>query len=146
MHRPTSGTCEHCATRFAYDLFHAGFSELAYAYCDRCGQTALLDGWSPRVPPEARMTWHQGIGPEVEPLLEPCRCGGRFRAGAAPRCPSCRDTLSAAAAASWIERNAAGTRAGWRWQRSWTGLYCIVIDGRSEKDPWRSPVPPAAEG
>ena len=145
MHHSTSGTCEHCAATFAYDLFHCGFSELAYAYCDRCGQTALLDGWSPMVPPEARATWHQAISPGLEPLLAPCPCGGRFRADAAPRCPNCGQPLSAVAAAEWLELNAAGANVGWRWQRNWTGLYCIVLDGRSVKDPWRSSAHPGAE-
>jgi hypothetical protein len=145
MHPSTSGTCEHCAARFAYDVFHAGFSELAYAYCERCGQTALFDGWSPKVPPTARTSRHQAISPGLEPLVAPCACGGRFLANASPRCPSCGEALSADAAAEWIELNAEGTKRGWRWQRSWTGLYCIVIDGRSVKDPWLPATFPAAE-
>ena len=145
MHRSTSGTCQHCAATFAYDLLHCGFSELAYAYCEGCGMTALFDGWSPQVPPTALVAWHQAIGPELEPLLEPCPCGGRFRANAAPRCPSCGEALSADAAAKWIEANAEGTKVGWQWQRNWTGLYCIVVAGRAVKDPWRSSALPAAE-
>jgi hypothetical protein len=145
MQRSIQGTCDHCSAPFAYELLHAGFSELAYAYCDRCGQTALLDGWSPKVPPEALAAWHQAISPSLEPLLAACACGGRFRADASPRCPSCGKALSAAAAADWIEANAEGTKVGWRWQRSWTGLYCIVINGRSVKDPWLPSGVPAAE-
>lgn len=43
--RPAVGECERCRSTFAYDLIHNGFADTAYAYCDRCGMTALLSGW-----------------------------------------------------------------------------------------------------
>lgn len=27
-------------------------------------------------------------------------------------------------------------QAGWQWQRSWKGLYAIVVDDRHVADPW----------
>jgi hypothetical protein len=39
-------------------------------------------------------------------------------------------------AAEWLERNAPGTAMGWRWQRSWRGLYCIIIEDRVVHDNW----------
>jgi hypothetical protein len=35
-----------------------------------------------------------------------------------------------------IVRKLAVARA-WKWQRSWSSPYCIVIEGESAKDPWR---------
>jgi len=40
------------------------------------------------------------------------------------------EALSAVTATSYIESNAPGTKKGWRWQRNWSGLYGIVIEGR----------------
>jgi hypothetical protein len=45
--------------------------------------------------------------------------------------------LSPEAATGWIEANAAGTAKGWNWQRTWSGTYSIVIEGRMVKDNWR---------
>jgi len=45
--------------------------------------------------------------------------------------------LSAAAAATWIERDATGTDAGWKWQRNWSDLYAIVVEDRVMHNPWR---------
>lgn len=131
-----TGTCETCGDSFSYDLFHTGFGDSAYAYCGRCGCTALISDYLPR-PPGVPITFHQCITKEVEPYLTDCPCGGRFHAGAAPRCPSCDALLSADAAAAYIEANAPGTATGWTWQRDWVGVYCIVIDGKLARDPWR---------
>ena len=136
------GTCEKCAGQFRYQIIHNGFSDTAYAYCDRCGCTAIISGWSPR-PADAPFKVHQSISADVEPFLKPCSCGGHFRAGAAPRCPECNSALSADAATSYIEVNAPGTAKGWRWQRDWVGVYCIVVDGRRMDDPWRPELLPS---
>lgn len=37
-----NGTCEECGRDFPYYLVHNGFNDSAYAYCEDCGQTALL--------------------------------------------------------------------------------------------------------
>ena len=129
------GGCEHCRQTFSYSLCHCGFSDCCYAYCENCGSTALLDMWNPMVkklPPV--FPWQQEIKKESEPFILPCRCGGNFRAGACPRCPRCNESISAAFATEFIERNAAGTKKGWRWQRSWHGTYCIVIEDKVVND------------
>jgi hypothetical protein len=130
------GDCEHCKKQFGYYLIHNGFNDSAYAYCDTCGFTALMDGW--KVPKDIHMVPHQSITPEVEPHLARCQCGGSFRVGASPRCPACRQPLSPVHAADYIERQAEGTKKGWRWQRAWTGLYCIIIDDRVVHDIWKT--------
>jgi hypothetical protein len=53
------------------------------------------------------------------------------------RCPHCWQTLSAQAAADYIEMNAPGTKKGWQWQRNWCGTYCIVIENRVVNDNFR---------
>lgn len=131
------GSCEHCAQSFEYMLVHNGFNESAYAYCDHCGQTALLDGW--KVPPSIKITAQRPLESIAEHLLQPCPCGGSFKGNAVPRCPKCRQVLSAEVATEWIEAQAPGTKKGWRWQRNWHGIYCIVIDGRLVRDNWRPP-------
>ena len=132
-----TGTCEQCHASFGYYLIHNGFNDTAFAYCDRCGLTAFVGGWDDRSKPtEAPLRIHGPITRDMEPWLEVCECGGHFRSDAAPRCPECQRPLSAAAAASWIERNAAGTKGGWRWQRHWNGVYCVVINGRKVTNNW----------
>jgi len=97
----------------------------------------MFDRWSP-IPEGVLLRCHQGIEQSIEPYLDSCECGGRFRANASPRCPHCNNNLSAAAATTWIEANAPGTAGGWRWDQCWTGLYCIIIEGRERRDPWKS--------
>ena len=139
QHQRAIGNCEHCQKQFAYSLVHNGFNDSSYAYCDACGMTALLDGW--KVPADIRLSLHQSIMPEIEPLLVPCECGGTFRTEASPRCPNCRETLSAVRAADYIEPQAEGTKKGWRWQRAWKGLYCIIIEDRVVRDVWKASNP-----
>lgn len=131
-----TGHCEHCKKAFGYYLIHNGFNESSYAYCDSCGTTLLLDGW--RTPKRVQMLLHQNISPEIEALLEPCKCGGTFKTGASPRCPYCKELLSPTQAASYIEAQAEGAKKGWRWQRSWSGLYCIIIEDNVAHDLWKN--------
>jgi hypothetical protein len=134
----STGICESCRQSFHYSLVHNGFGDTAYAYCDRCGTTALVSGWDKGVPPAANLKVHGPINPEAEALLMPCECGGAFRSDASPRCPHCVRPLSAEVATAYIEDNAPGTAIGWRWQRSWRGLYAMVVEGKSTKGNWRS--------
>lgn len=132
------GVCDHCGKTFAYHLVHNGFNESCYAYCSSCGMTAVIDtGYEDR----KGLPRHRAITEGAEDLLSPCSCGGTFRPGASPRCPHCQQTLSAEKAAEWIEEDAPGAVKGWRWQRNWDGLYAIVIDRRSVRNPFL-PVPP----
>lgn len=145
-HEGDTGQCPLCTLAFHYRLVHNGFNDSAYAYCDRCGMTALLSGWSEDIPRAAHLQVHQRIGVGVEPFLAPCTCGGHFRAEAMPRCPYCQGILDPRAATAFIEANAPGTLAGWRWQQSWDGLYAIIINDRVVSDPWiRTPTAGEAE-
>jgi hypothetical protein len=137
--RDGTGSCDRCSGSFEYMIIHNGFNDTAYAYCDQCGMTTFVGGMSDsNKPPDAPLRIHEPILIETEPWLLPCECGGRFRREAAPRCPSCNDRLSAESATEYIEKNAAGAKKGWRWQRSWSGMYCIVVNGRMTENNWRS--------
>jgi hypothetical protein len=35
-----------------------------------------------------------------------------------------------------IEADAPGTAKGWRWQRNWTGLYCVILADGVVHDNW----------
>jgi hypothetical protein len=45
--------------------------------------------------------------------------------------------LSAELGASYIEKNAPGTQKGWRWQRNWSGNYCMVVEDRKVENNFR---------
>lgn len=132
-----TGRCEHCGARFTYALVHNGFNDSAFAYCDACGQTAMLGAWFEGIPEDAHFKAHGPISSECERWLAPCECGGSFKGDASPRCPRCRRELSASAARNWIEANAPGTEKGWSWQGKWSGLYSIIIEGHVANDNWR---------
>ncbi len=138
MARENIGTCESCDQSFAFQLIHNGFNDSAFAYCDQCGSTALLDGWNEGIPESVEFKVHGPVNPTAEALLQPCSCGGRFLASASPRCPHCSAPLSAEEARSYIEASAPGAQEGWRWQGNWDGMYCIIIEDRLVKDNWAS--------
>jgi hypothetical protein len=137
MARDDIGTCDSCSSYFSYQLIHNGFNDTAFAYCDRCGCTAFLNGYCKAVPSAAKLTIGGPVNIEAEALLAHCVCGGNFKAGASPRCPHCRAELSGDAAGAYIEGNTPGTAKGWRWQGSWRGPYCIVVENLRVDDPWR---------
>jgi hypothetical protein len=131
------GNCEYCHGQFGYYLIHSGFNDSIYAYCDSCGKTALLSMWDERMRHLPDCPPHEEMCSAMEPYLRPCDCGGRFRRGAAPRCPRCGESLSAKSATAYIENNASGTEKGWRWQKSWSKLYCIVIENKMIENNFR---------
>jgi hypothetical protein len=131
------GTCDHCAEKFKIEIFHNGFGDSSYAYCGTCGMTAILSGWNKRWPKGVKCTQAE-IAAEMEPLT-PCVCGGTFAKGHSPRCPHCKQLLSADKVADYIEPQCPGTKKGWRWQRSWCGMYCAVIDNRQVMDNFTEP-------
>ena len=133
------GTCESCGKTFSYRLVHNGFGDCAFAYCDKCGCEASLSCWFSDIPPQAHLKVHGPVNPEAEVLLQPCSCGGTFRANASPRCPHCTSPLSAVSARSYIEANAPGTAKGWTWQGSWDGIYSLIVEDRWVQDNWRRP-------
>ncbi len=134
------GVCENCRRDFSYFLVHNGFNDTLFAYCDSCPYTTLLSRWYERIPKTARLHAQGPIAQELEQLLRPCGCGGKFRGSAHPRCPHCNGELSAVVARSWIEANAPGTASGWRWDGAWSGYYSIVIENRMVTDNWRDDV------
>src|SRR5215470_18137165 len=105
MPRTALGECFQCSKKFSYDLVHNGFNSTSYAYCDRCGCTAFFDRYQTK-PREVSVEPFRKIDSNVETNLRSCACGGHFTAKASPRCPHCRNELSAVAATVWIEANA----------------------------------------
>jgi hypothetical protein len=132
-----AGYCESCREDFEYSLVHCGFADSVYAYCDTCGMTALLSMWAKRMPNLPDCPKQQEICPAMEPYLNSCECGGTFKRGSSPRCPRCHQELSADFATNYIEKNAPGTAKGWHWQRSWSGLYSFLIEGKVVRDNFR---------
>ena len=145
------GDCEHCHRLYRYSLWHSGFGDNSYAYCDLCGRLATFNYSNNLVanlpPPSVR--YHE-IDTEWEQYLSPCFCGGHFRRGASPRCPCCRRELSPIYAARHFEQNSRGSSKGWHWQRNWSGVYCLAIEDPTDPgtllqtlDPVYQPQPPA---
>lgn len=130
------GKCLNYGEEFEYRIIHSGFDDSAYCYCDQCGKTAILSTLHRPIPHGVRLLTHQRIDAEIERFLRGCDCGGRFTHEADPRCPNCRQELSATKCAEFIDRNAPGTLEDWRWQQSWDGLYFIVIEGNLVRDNW----------
>jgi hypothetical protein len=121
--------CEHCHRFYRYSLWHSGFGDNAYAYCDLCGMLATFS-YSNRLVAnlQALSARFQEIDAEWEPFLSPCSCGGHFRKGASPRCPYCHQRLSPIYAARHFEQNSRGSSRDWKWQGNWTGIYCLSIE------------------
>jgi hypothetical protein len=95
--------------------------------------TAMLGIYSKRWPANIKQA-HGLISAEMELHLQPCQCGGRFIRGSSPKCPQCKQLLSADKATGYIEAQSAGTAKGWHWQRNWQGLYCVIINERRVQD------------
>jgi hypothetical protein len=137
------GDCEHCGRVYRYSLWHCGFGDTSYAYCDDCGMLATINYSSEGVAdfpdPSAR---YQEIDIQWEPLLRHCECGGRFRKGAAPRCPHCNEPLSATHAAAHMEKQAVGAPKGWCWQGNWNGVYCLAIEDPRDPGTLRQMIDP----
>ncbi len=88
------GDCEHCGQLYRYSLWHSGFGDNSYAYCDECGMLAILNHTNPQVAGFPKSTQQYGeIEESWEALLQPCVCGGHFCKGASPRCLHCNHEL-----------------------------------------------------
>lgn len=133
----SEGVCEACQASFRFFLIDTRANASAYAYCDACGTTALLSG-GPAGTSAGGETPHGPVPAAAEARLSACACGGCFRAAASPRCPECRAELSAVAATPWIEAKARRRKSDWRWQGSWHGDHCIVIENRLQQDDWKN--------
>jgi len=132
------GSCETCRKEFRYSLIHNGFNDSAYAYCDKCGETCLLNLW--QLPKGLEIKDYGVIPQSAESFLRHCVCEGVFRKVASPRCPHCNSVLSPVAAAKYIEANAPATKDGWRWQQTWEDLYCIIVEDRLSNDCWKEAI------
>jgi hypothetical protein len=135
----TDGFCERCGAMFSCRLVNDERNGSEHYFCQLCGRTAIVSVTEM----EARFGDRERsvLGFEifvVEDNLANCECGGRFKMLGAPRCPSCRKVLSAPLATRWIEGNAQAAHSGRRWQRTWSGLFAIVIGERVVVDPWIS--------
>jgi hypothetical protein len=140
------GDCEHCHREYRYSLWHSGFGDNSYAYCEECGMLATLSYSNQQVSEFPTLSAHcQEIDESWEPLLRHCACGGRFRKGATPRCPHCFQPLSAIYATEHMERQAMGAKKGWRWQGDWSGVYCIAIEDPLEPGSLRQMIDPVIE-
>jgi hypothetical protein len=137
------GDCEHCHRTYHYSLWHSGFGDNSYAYCDQCGMLATLSYSNPEVAsfptPSANF---QEIDEAWEPLMRPCECGGSFRKGASPRCPVCNEVLSPTYAAEHMEKQAVGAGRGWHWQMNWSGVYCMAVEDPQDPGTLRQIVDP----
>ena len=123
------GDCEHCGRFYRYSLWHSGFGDNSYAYCDQCCMLALVNYSNPYVSRLPQLSdQYSEIDASWEQYLMPCACGGQFRKGASPRCPFCNEPLSAKHAGPHIEAQAHGAARGWQWQNNWTGVYCLAIE------------------
>ncbi len=129
--------CEKCGRSSKYQLLHAGFSDAAYAYCRDCGMTAVLSAYG-AVRPPVHVTWFEAVSSEAAAYLLPCPCGGEFVHDGGPRCPGCKTAWSAERATEILEADAPGTAKGWRWQRSWAGVYFVIIEDHAVHDNWRA--------
>lgn len=126
------GGCEHCERTYRYSLWHCGFGDNSYAYCDACGMLGLLNYSTPQVADLPRLkNEYAEIDESWEPYLRHCECGGNFRKGQSPRCPFCKEKLSPTHAAEHIETQAMVGNRGWHWQNDWSGVYCMAIDDPS---------------
>ncbi len=130
------GRCDHCQHEFGYTLIHHGDFDTAYAYCDRCSYSVHLERQlDPIKQLDFLLPYPQRMYEYVEPLLKHCPCGGSFRHFAEPKCPKCRQTLSARA--PYLEENKPDAlSAHWQWQRNWNGSYSIVIEAQVVNNWW----------
>ncbi len=123
------GECEHCHQQYNFSLWNAQLGECSYAYCDSCGMVATIDYRDRRMallPPTDIL--NQEMDASWESHLAPCACGGQFQRGASPRCPVCRQPLSAEKAAPYIEAMQSHVARNWRWQGNWSDEYFVAIE------------------
>ena len=134
--------CPSCGERCTVDVLSSGFDESEYLYCDRCSGVALLDFYAGEAGVLARLgkdrwwRWRASAADmaSIEAALRTCECGGHFRFSAVPRCPKCGAGFDLAAVKGQL-----GAGEWWRadtWRPSDDG-YCLIIDGRSIRNPFR---------
>ncbi|HVZ15974.1 MAG TPA: hypothetical protein VG897_02570 [Terriglobales bacterium] len=93
--------CAACGTAISSGSFHTGFSDMDVLYCSQCERALLLSRWDAFLGPEhneiPRFQEHNrhylSKWKQIEELLKPCPCGGRFAFLNSPRCPLCHGLL-----------------------------------------------------
>ena len=94
-------TCPHCGKIIELQqqyLYHAGFSNLGFLYCDTCSNILEFGSYNPNYETIVGNKHPWVLTPEekteLESHLAPCPCGGHFKFNAYPRCPFCGEDLS----------------------------------------------------
>jgi hypothetical protein len=103
-------TCESCGKSFLYRMYHVGFSDVDYYYCDSCTNYLAVSLWDEKYKQLQDKLTVKRIEPFSQPynfsdyeiqlnlenykLIEDqfisCTCGGRFRFLANCLCPFCK--------------------------------------------------------
>lgn len=93
-------TCSFCGfmTEVKYPkIIHAGFSNLGFMYCNKCGDVLTWSSFDPifekivgRKHPWSLTSVEKR---EVENAIIKCKCGGDFTFSAKPRCPNCNNEI-----------------------------------------------------
>lgn len=92
--------CPSCSNTIRLEqmhIYHAGFSNLGFLYCDTCpnilefstynrNYVAIVGGKHP-------WTLVHKDKKKVEDHLRQCSCGGKFKFDLKPRCPYCKSNL-----------------------------------------------------
>lgn len=134
---PDIGSCENCNQRFSYALIHNGFNDSAYAYCDTCGCVASsLLGREP--PTASRFASTARLPRTSSGTLIDVAAGVSFELKHR-RDARIADTHSRLMSPPDIlRRMRQGPRKDGAGNVNWQGLYCIIVEGRSIKAPWKT--------
>lgn len=78
-------------------MYHAGFSNLGFLYCNTCTSVLEFGVYNPHytkiVGDKHPWSLNQKEKRNVENHLRPCPCGGKFEFDLEPRCPFCNGSL-----------------------------------------------------
>jgi uncharacterized C2H2 Zn-finger protein len=93
----TCPTCENVIRLKQKQIYHAGFSNLGFLYCDTCTNILEFSTYNKHyvaiVGEKHPWTLSQKDKRKVETHLKQCSCGGRFRFDLQPKCPYCGGSL-----------------------------------------------------
>lgn len=135
-------TCEPCTARSRARIFHSGFSNVEYLYCNSCCCTAILDFFSERsailrdLATRGWWSWRASTTScsQIEGTLDDCGCGGRFTFEAEPRCPVCQHVLDLASVKRQLDAESWWRSDAWRPREDG---YFLVLEENSVTDPYR---------
>jgi hypothetical protein len=127
------GKCDYCGAVFVYGIFHDGQGESVYAYCDQCGELAVLNRWTLL----GKLPSHvvQPTSADIEAQLQPCECGGAFVTNAGPRCPKCKVPISDERMVQWLRQNVPGLACHvLKDRQNWCEKYAFSINKSFVRD------------